>query len=173
MSLPPELLTVLVLLAVALGGFALFVVVNNVPKGNRSLSDDKQAVVVLTTHDQEIANLKVALRQLAEAQRRQGEGLLRTIQRVGLVRYDAFDDMGGHLSFSAAVLDGEGNGLVITSINGRQDTRCYAKPVQGWTSSHNLSEEEDMAIQRALGSVPPAQPARLTAASGRGRSAGA
>jgi hypothetical protein len=173
MSLSPELLTILVLLAVALAGFALFVVVNNVPKGNRSLSDDKQAVIVLTTHDQEISNLKVALRQLAESQRRQAEGMLATLQRVGLVRYDAFDDMGGHLSFSAALLDGQGNGLVITSINGRQDTRCYAKPVEGWTSSHNLSEEEELAIQRALGSAQPAQPVRLAATSSRGRSAGA
>jgi hypothetical protein len=172
MSLSPEILTVLVLLAVALAGFALFVVVNNVPKGNRALSDDKQAVIVLTQHDQELANLKVALRQLADGQRRQGEGLLNTLQRVGLVRYDAFDDMGGHLSFSAALLDGQGNGLVVTSINGRQDTRCYAKPVEGWTSSHNLSDEEELAIQRALGSGQPAPPVRLAAAS-RGRSAGA
>ena len=171
MSLSPEILTILVLLAVALAGFAMFVVVNNVPKGNRALSDDKQAVVVLTQHDQELANLKVALRQLADGQRRQSEALLNTLQRVGLVRYDAFDDMGGHLSFSAALLDGQGNGLVITSINGRQDTRCYAKPVEGWTSSHNLSEEEELAIQRAL-SGQAAQPARLAAA-GRGRTADA
>jgi hypothetical protein len=120
-------------------------------------------VLVLTRHDQELANLKVALRQLGEAQRRQSEGLLRTVQKVGLVRYDAFDDMGGHLSFSAALLDGQGNGLVITSINGRQDTRCYAKPVEGWTSSHNLSEEEELAIQRALTSAQPAQQVRLAA----------
>ncbi len=172
MSLSPELLTVLVLLAVALSGFALFVVVNNVPKGNRALSDDKQAVVVLTKHDQDLANLKVALRQLAESQRRQAEAMLGSVQRVGLVRYDAFDDMGGHLSFSAAMLDGRGNGIVITSINGRQDTRCYAKPVQGWTSSHNLSDEEELAIQRALSSDKPAEPARL-AATAQGRSPGA
>ncbi|MGH2692532.1 MAG: DUF4446 family protein [Actinomycetota bacterium] len=163
MSLSPELLTIVALLALAFAGFALFVVVNSVPKGNRKLSDDKQAVLLLTKHDQDLANLKVAFRQLTEGQRRQGEGLLRTVQRVGLVRYDAFDDMGGHLSFSAALLDGQGNGLVITSINGRQDTRCYAKPVEGWTSNHNLSEEEELAIQRALTSGQPSQQMRLAA----------
>jgi hypothetical protein len=171
MSLSPEILTILALLAIALSGFALFVVVNNVPKGNRTLSDDKQAVIVLTQHDQELANIKVALRQLGDGQRRQSEASLNSLQRVGLVRYDAFDDMGGHLSFSAALLDGQGNGMVITSINGRQDTRCYAKPVEGWTSSHNLSEEEELAIQRAL-TGQPAQPVRLAAA-GRGRTVGA
>ena len=169
MSLSPEILSVLALLAVAVSAFALFVVMNSVPKGSRKLSDDKQAVLVLTKHDQELSNLKVAFRQLAEGQRQQGEALLRTVQRVGLVRYDAFDDMGGHLSFSAALLDGQGSGLVITSINGRQDTRCYAKPVEGWTSTHNLSEEEEMAIQRALTSGQPAPKVRL-AAPAQGRS---
>jgi hypothetical protein len=171
MSLSPEILTILALVAVALSAFTLFVVVNSVPKGNRSLSDDKQAVILLTKHDQDLTHLKTAIRQLADGQRRQGEGLLGTVQRVGLVRYDAFDDMGGHLSFSAALLDGQGNGLVITSINGRQDTRCYAKPVEGWTSSHNLSEEEELAIQRALTSGQPAQKVRL-AAPARGRTQG-
>jgi hypothetical protein len=169
MSLSPQILTILALLAVAFAGFALFVVVNSVPKGNRKLSDDKQAVLVITKHDQELASLKVAFRQLAEGQRRQSEAMLRTVQRIGLVRYDAFDDMGGHLSFSAALLDGQGNGLVMTSINGRQDTRCYAKPVEGWTSSHNLSEEEELAIQRALTSGQPAEKMRL-AAPAQGRS---
>jgi hypothetical protein len=157
---------------VALAGFALFVVLSNVPKGNRKLSDDKQAVILLTRHDQDIVNLRTAIHQLAEGQRRQSEALLQAVQRVGLVRYDAFDDMGGHLSFSAALLDGGGNGLVVTSINGRQDTRCYAKPVESWTSSHNLSEEEELAIQRALTSGQPAQSVHL-AAPARGRPPGA
>ena len=163
MSLSPELLTVVSLVALALSAFTLFVVVNSVPRGNKKLSDDKQAVILLTKHDQDLSQLKAAIRQLADGQRRQSEGLLRTVQKVGLVRYDAFDDMGGHLSFSTALLDGQGNGLVITSINGRQDTRCYAKPVEGWTSSHNLSEEEELAIQRALTSGQPAQQMRLAA----------
>lgn len=163
MSLSPELLTIVSLVALALSAFTLFVVVNSVPKGNRKLSDDKQAVILLTKHDQDLSQLKAAVRQIADGHRRQSEGLLRTVQKVGLVRYDAFDDMGGHLSFSAALLDGQGNGLVITSINGRQDTRCYAKPVEGWTSSHNLSEEEELAIQRALTSGRPAQQMHLAA----------
>ena len=169
MSLPPEVLTILVLLAVGLAGFALFVVMNNVPKGNRKLADDKQAVVILTRHDQDLARLKLALRQLDEEHRRTAELLAGAVQRVGLVRYDAFEDMGGHLSFSAALLDADGNGLVVTSINGRQDTRCYAKPVQGWSSAHNLSGEEEQAIQQALTSSQPAGPVRLAADGRSGR----
>jgi hypothetical protein len=74
----------------------------------------------------------------------------RAIQRFHLVRYDAFEDMGGRLSFSAALLDDEGNGLVITSINGRTETRTYAKPIRNLSSDHNLSEEEGEAIAGAM-----------------------
>lgn len=74
------------------------------------------------------------------------------VQGVGVVRFDAFEDMGGHLSFSAAFLDAHGNGVVMTSINGRQETRIYAKPVTGAASQYNLSDEEQEAIRRALAS---------------------
>ena len=172
MALPAPVLTVLAVLAIALAAFALFVVANNVPKGNRKLADDKQAVLVLTKHDQDLARLKVALRDLAAEQRRQAELLMGAVQRVGLIRYDAFDDMGGHLSFSTALLDANGDGVVITSINGRQDTRCYAKPVEGWTSKHNLSQEEELAIQQALTSSVPSGAVRLAAGVGRRASPG-
>lgn len=167
MTLPPQVLSLLVIVAIGLSAFAVYLLVTNNPKGGRKLAHDRQAVVMLTQHDQEVAKLKVAVRQLAGEQQRQAALLLGAVQRVGLVRYDAFEDMGGHLSFSAALLDGNGDGLVITSINGRQDTRCYAKPVQGWTSGHNLSEEEGQAIQQALTSSQQGAPVRLAA--GRNR----
>ena len=72
------------------------------------------------------------------------------VQHVGLVRFDAFEDMGGHLSFAAAMLDGEGDGFVFSSINGRQETRIYAKPIEGGASRYHLSDEEQEAIRRAL-----------------------
>ena len=61
------------------------------------------------------------------------------LQRFGLVRYDAFEEMGGRLSFSAALLDDHGDGLLITSINGRTETRTYSKEIKQLTSEHNLS----------------------------------
>jgi hypothetical protein len=73
-----------------------------------------------------------------------------SVQHVGLVRFDAFEDMGGHLSFAAAMLDGEGDGFVFSSINGRQETRIYAKPIEAGASRHHLSDEEQEAIRRAL-----------------------
>lgn len=71
------------------------------------------------------------------------------LQKFYLVRYDAFEDMGGRLSFSAALLDDHGDGVVITSINGRTETRTYAKPIVNLRSEHNLSEEERAAIAGA------------------------
>ena len=67
----------------------------------------------------------------------------------GVVRYDAFGDMGGRLSFSAALLDDSGDGLVLTSINGRSETRTYAKALAGLQSEHTLSPEEQQAIRDA------------------------
>lgn len=61
------------------------------------------------------------------------------LQNFHLVRYDAFEDMGGRLSFSAALLDDHGNGLVITSINGRTETRTYAKPIRNLNSEDRKS----------------------------------
>jgi uncharacterized protein DUF4446 len=168
MAFSPQVLTVLVLAAVLLAGFALYVSATSIPRAARKIADDRQAVLMLTKHDQDVARLKVAAGRMAEEQSRVDDQMAASLQRVGLVRYDAFEDMGGHLSFSAALLDANGDGLVITSINGRQDTRCYAKPVQSWSSRHNLSEEEEQAIHLALTSGQAPQPVRL-AAQGRPR----
>ena len=72
-----------------------------------------------------------------------------SLQRFALVRYDAFEDMGGQMSFSAALLDDHGDGVVITSINGRSETRTYAKQIHRHDSEHNLSGEERAAIEAA------------------------
>ena len=71
------------------------------------------------------------------------------LRHIAVVRYDAFPDMGGRLSFSAALLDDAGDGLVLTSINGRSETRTYAKGVKGGASEHQLSPEEEQAISFA------------------------
>ncbi len=73
----------------------------------------------------------------------------RALRHVAVVRYDAFGDMGGRLSFSAALLDDQGDGLVLSSINGRSETRTYAKSLVGGESEHTLSPEEQDAITAA------------------------
>jgi uncharacterized protein DUF4446 len=74
-----------------------------------------------------------------------------TLRHLAVVRYDAFGDMGGHLSWSLALLDDGGDGVVLTSIHGRSDSRTYAKNVSAWTASQQLSPEEQEAIRFARG----------------------
>ena len=72
------------------------------------------------------------------------------IRHVAVVRFDAFGDMGGRLSFAVALLDDAGDGLVVTSINGRTETRTYAKGVKGGASDQTLSPEEQQVIGYAM-----------------------
>jgi hypothetical protein len=78
-----------------------------------------------------------------------------TIQRVAVVRYDAFEDMGGKLSYSATMLDENGDGVIFTSIYGRNENRTYAKAVHAGAASHVLSSEESESLRRALSTKPP------------------
>ena len=71
------------------------------------------------------------------------------LRHLAVVRYDAFGDMGGHLSWSLALLDDGGNGVVLTSIHGRSDARTYAKNVATWSCDQALSPEEEEAIKFA------------------------
>ena len=82
------------------------------------------------------------------------------IRHVAVVRYDAFGDMGGRLSFSAAMLDDSGDGLVFSSINGRSETRTYAKGVKRGTSEAPLSPEEEQVVGWALRGHAPTPPPR-------------
>ena len=71
------------------------------------------------------------------------------LRHLGVVRYDAFGDMGGHLSWSLALLDDGGHGVVLTSIHGRSEARTYAKNISSWASEQQLSPEEEEAIASA------------------------
>ncbi|MBM3470461.1 MAG: DUF4446 family protein [Armatimonadetes bacterium] len=80
---------------------------------------------------------------------RLGEQAQRSLQHTGLVRYDAFKELGGHLSFSLALLDARRDGVVLSVLNDRDGARGYAKPVTGGRSTYTLSEEEQRAIDEA------------------------
>ncbi len=71
------------------------------------------------------------------------------LRKVGLVRYDAFENIGGRQSFSMALLDETANGVVLTSLVSRQDIRVYAKPVLAGATDGRLSDEEQAAISQA------------------------
>ncbi len=72
------------------------------------------------------------------------------IQKIGIVRYNAFKDTGSDLSFALAMLDENNNGVVLNGIYSREMSNIYAKPVQNGKSNYTISEEEKEAIQKAM-----------------------
>lgn len=74
----------------------------------------------------------------------------KAVQRTGLVRYNPFEDTGGNQSFAVALLDANGDGVVVSSLHTRQNTRVYAKAIAGGRSEAALSEEEAEALRQAM-----------------------
>jgi hypothetical protein len=88
----------------------------------------------------------------------------KAVQRVGLVRFNPFEETGGNQSFALALMDANGDGLVISSLHARAGTRLYAKSVVAGKSDAALSAEEAEALRIAM-SRPLARPAPDAAAS--------
>ncbi|HWJ66912.1 MAG TPA: DUF4446 family protein [Nocardioides sp.] len=99
-----------------------------------------------TDKDADLPADAAGLRREVAALRAEAAGALR---HLAVVRYDAFEEMGGRLSWSLALLDDAGDGVVLTSIRGRNEARTYAKSVAGWSSDQELSPEEDEAVGHA------------------------
>ncbi len=148
-------LTLVALVAIGLSVVAVLYAIANAGRtggvvGGRVRLDDTLRGI-LQGQGQQIQRLERAIRALHATDKKQQTQIEGSVRNVALLRYDAFEDVGGRLSFSCALLDDQGSGVVLTSINGRQETRVYAKPVAQGTSSYNLSLEEEEAIRRALG----------------------
>jgi hypothetical protein len=74
---------------------------------------------------------------------------LAAVQKVGMVRYNPFDDTGSNQSFALALLDGNANGIILSSLHSRQQTRLYVKEIVAGRSEVALSDEETEALKRA------------------------
>lgn len=105
---------------------------------------------ILVQNGNEVDNLRNEIKKLNEELKRLNTQLTFAIQKVGFIRYNAFDDMGSELSFSIALLDNFSNGFVLTSIYGREQSISYAKPIKDGKSLYPLSVEEMQAIDRAI-----------------------
>lgn len=80
------------------------------------------------------------------------EDLTKCIQKIGIVRYSAFKDTGSDLSFTLALLDEHNDGVVLNGIYSREMSNIYAKPVKNGESSYTMSDEEKLAVQKAINS---------------------
>ncbi len=104
---------------------------------------------ILVQHLDEVRGFADRIAALETRADRADSRIARCAQHVGVVRFDAFEDVGGQQSFSCAILDAERSGLVISSIYGRSDLRVYLKRVTGGRSSLPLSNEESEAMKKA------------------------
>lgn len=116
-------------------------------KGKSAVSLENIVVEALGVSRQAVAESEKNRRLMAEHDVR----IQHCVQGVGVIRYNAFEDMGGDLSFSVALLDQKSNGIAMTSITGRHDNRFYCKPIVAGKSVYPLSPEEENAIIKALG----------------------
>lgn len=111
--------------------------------GNASSEGMEQ---ILLEHIEQIQANQTEIERLSSAVGSLDAAQVRAIQRVGLVRFNPFDDMGGQYSFALALADGVGSGVVLCSLHGRGNTRMYAKPIVNWDSPVQLGEEEQQAV---------------------------
>lgn len=105
-------------------------------------------------------DLQKYIRQVGEVEKQNGElmalydgmklNLKSCIQKTGMVRYNAFKDVGSDLSFALALLDEKNDGVVLNGIYSRDVSNIYAKPVKNGASSYTLSHEEEEAIDKAV-----------------------
>jgi hypothetical protein len=149
MTLSDRTLTLVAMIAIGLSLLAILFVILGGSRGRgqpTALAGDDAVGALLGKIDR----LEQAVRALNATDRTQQVQIEGSVRRVGVLRYDAFEDVGGRLSFSCALLDDHGTGVVLTSINGRQETRVYAKPLTAGQSTYNLSHEEEEAIRQAM-----------------------
>ena len=105
------------------------------------IENQLEQIKKLKTDTEDLFKLSEKIHQIAS----------RGIQKVKLIRYNPFGDIGGDQSFTIALLDAHNNGLVISSLHSKEGTRVYAKPIEKGKSPYQLSDEEKQAIEKAMG----------------------
>ena len=144
---------VLVILTIWLGILS-FLVYKALRHYNRLVQGTSRATLTEVL-DKILGDLKLSSEQIdilvkrGEEQKKEG---LTHIQKVGLIRFNPFEEVGGDQSFVLVLLNGENDGLVLTSLTSRTGTRWYAKKVsKGEGIEHELSKEEKEALRQAQG----------------------
>ncbi len=111
-------------------------------KAKKEPENIQEVLEILRKSDAAIQDVSVRLKVLEEKNPL-------VFQKLGMVRFNPFGEVGGDQSFSIALLDGRGNGFVVTSLYGREGNRVYAKPIENGQSKYQLSDEEKEAINTA------------------------
>lgn len=113
-------------------------------------TEGQNFVQIVSDNIEQVEMLLVEVEKLSELYAQVLRRMAGAVQHIGVVRFDAFRDLGGLLSFAVALLDDRGNGLVLSTIYGRAESRTYSKPIVERGSSYELSPEEREAIRLAM-----------------------
>lgn len=113
-------------------------------------TEGQNFVQIVSDNIEQVEILLVEVEKLSEQYAQVLRRMAGAVQHIGVVRFDAFRDLGGLLSFAVALLDDRGNGLVLSTIYGRAESRTYSKPIVERGSSYELSPEEREAIRLAM-----------------------
>lgn len=157
MNLSPGAASTIAVAAAVVAVLALFAAVGaqlrlaRVREHYRILWGDGQTDVagLAARQDQRLGRLHGEVERLRSRVEAVGDDTAQSLRNVAVVRYDAFGDMGGRLSFSAAIVDDRGDGLVISSIHARGESRTYAKGIVDGDSAIILTPEEQQALAAA------------------------
>lgn len=121
-----------------------------------SAADGRASFVeVVARKAEEVEALRDDVARLTAELRGTQAELNRAIRHVSVVRYDAFGDMGGRMSFSAALVDDHGNGFVLTTVHARSESRTYVKELRGGMADVTLSPEEQQAVAEVVAEILP------------------
>lgn len=130
----------------------LFKAVGNVENKYRKLmrgANGKNIEQMLNARIEDIDNANLNSESALKAIDNLNEKMKGCVQKVSIIRYKAFEDIGSDLSFSIAMLDDNNDGIILTGIYGRQESTTYAKPIDKGISRYDLSEEEIAVLNEA------------------------
>lgn len=164
---PLLLAVVLVVLALVVVNIWLIARVRQMRAGYLRLTKDatgESLEQLLGEHMERVVAALARAEEVSGACQQLGRRVDGCLQRVGVVRFDAFDDVGGQMSFALALLDDTANGVVISSLHGRRDTRLFVKPVRDGRSEVALTTEEVEALRQVGIEATPSRLTRVTRA---------
>jgi len=100
-------------------------------------------------HIDEVRDAVQKSNQIEQENKRLDVMVKKSLHKVGIVRFSAFDGIGSDLSYAVALLDDNNNGIILSSLFGREESRTYAKPIINGASSYTLTDEELQALAKA------------------------
>lgn len=110
----------------------------------------KELEEVLLSLGDDLKKLNVSEEEIVKYLETVERRLKKSVQGIGIIRFNPFDDAGSNQSFSVSFLNEEGDGVVISSLYSREKVSVYAKPIKNYESEYSLSDEEKEAVKNAL-----------------------